>query len=244
MSLQFIRGDSVAPVGHALIYFHADDVVLATYVSVPPIKFDLSAYMPGFLATAMQGMDLGESMVATPIPPIPEEVAGEDYLKSLAERRQDDLIYAGVTMRSDPMRLAAETAELARSYGELYETAYKATADDVASESRAAPRPSEIVRFEGMTQLEQLNELSALTGRMLDSVGAGTPDLDVERQMRALSDVLPAKYRISDLLEDVHQAQPDGQRLAKLYIERAYKLYNEDYLDLERIDKEIEAIHG
>ena len=75
MQLIFERGDRDLPVGHALIYFRDEhDSVVATYVSVPPIKFDLTSYLPGFMTGAMQGMDLGNAMVAAPMPPIPEQV--------------------------------------------------------------------------------------------------------------------------------------------------------------------------
>lgn len=239
MTLQFERGTEQAPVGHALIYFRTDTgSLVATYVSVPPIRFDLSSYMPGFLATAMQGMDLGDGMVAAPMPPIPEEVEGLPYLQALAGRRQDDLVFAGSVSRADVMRLAGETAEAARAYGELY----AAVSDLPSSEAEAArvePDP-----FESMTQQEQINTLTTLTGRLLDSLQAGAADIEVERQMRQLAETLPAKYRVEEMIQAIHRPGDGARRLAELYIERCYKLYNEEYLDLERIDREIEATHG
>src|SRR5436309_3419256 len=112
MQLIFERGQGDAPAGHALIYFKGEDgSILATYVTVPPIKFDLTQFVPGFLKDAMAGMDLGQSVVGTPIPPIPEEMPSLDYLQALAVRRNDDLVSAGGTYRSDPMRLASDTAD-------------------------------------------------------------------------------------------------------------------------------------
>ena len=69
---------------------------------------------------AMQGMDLGNAMVAAPMPPIPEQVPSSEYLQALAERRRDDLIFAGAVNRSNPMQVAAETSEAAREYADLY----------------------------------------------------------------------------------------------------------------------------
>lgn len=238
MSLQFVRGDSRTPVGHALIYFRADDTtIVATYVTVPPIKFEIGKYMPPFLATAMQGMDLGEAMVAQPFPPMPEEVPGEEYLKSLAERRRDDLVFGGSVNRTDPMRLAAETAEAARAYGELYE------AGEEPTQIKPTPMTADIGRFEAMTQPEQLNEFGRLVGRLFDSLRNGSSDEDIERQLRQLAGILPAKYRAQELVDAIAQRGVTAQRLAELYIDRAYKLFNEDYLELERIDREIEAAH-
>jgi hypothetical protein len=247
MHLIFEQGDYDQPTGHALVSFRAEDgAILATYVSVPPISFDLSKFVPGFLAGAMQGMDLdlASSMVAAPMPPIPEEVASVEYLRALAARRRDDLVFAGATMRGDPMRLAAETAEAAREYGDLYGRSPRPEPETspVAFAEFTETADGDVDRFRAMTEQEQLNELTALTGRLRDSLRGGAPDPDVERQMRLLVDVLPAKYRARSLMDSALIPGDRGQRLAELYLERSYKLFREDYLDLERIDREIEAL--
>lgn len=240
MHLIFERGDHDAPAGHALIYFRADDgAVLATYVTIFPIAFDMTQYMPGFLAEAMKGMELGGA-VATPMPPMPEEISSVEYLQALAERRGDDLVFAGGTTRSDPMRGAADAAEAARSYNELYEGSTVPSPD-------AAPAPArdlDAERYSGMTEREKLDELRILTGRLRDSLRDGAPDVDVERQMRLLGDTLPAKYRVSALIDAARTPGDRGQKLAELLLVRSYKLLNEEYLDLEQIDRDIEAIQG
>jgi hypothetical protein len=243
MQLIFERGDRNAPVGHALIYFRADDgAILATYISVPPIHFDLSNYVPPFLKEATQGMGLGMGMgdqiIATPMPPIPEAVPSLEYLHELAERRKDDLIFAGGAMRADPMRLAAETAEAAREYGEMY----GATVPTEPAIGEPVPLPSaDAARYQELTEQERLNELTTLTGRLRDSMRNGAPDPAIERQMEVLAQQLPAKYRTRDLIEAAQIPGERGQRLAELYLERCYKLFREDYLDLDRIDREIET---
>ncbi|HEX6508491.1 MAG TPA: hypothetical protein VF221_12750 [Chloroflexota bacterium] len=240
MQLIFERGDRTSPTGHALIYFtDENNVTVATYVTVPPIQFDLTSYLPGFLTGAMQGLDLGNAMVATPLPPIPEEVAGADYLRSLAERRQDDLVFAGAVNRSDPMRLAADASEAAREYGELYGSSQL---PEPGVPPPATTQDADFSRYAGMSEQEKLNELTMLTGRLRDSMQRGGSDPDIERQMRALGETLPAKYRVSDLITAATVPGERGQRLAQLHLERSFKLYNEDYLDLDRIDREIEAI--
>jgi hypothetical protein len=240
MQLIFERGDRDAPVGHALIYFRSDDTILATYISVPPISFDISKYVPGFMANMMQGMDLGlgDQIVATPLPPIPEEVSSYDHLVALAERRKDDLVFAGGAYRGDPMRLAAETAEAAREYGELYSAA--APIEPEVAASRAAS--ADAARYAEMSEGEKLNELTTLVGRLRDAVGRGQTDPEVEGQLQALAGSLPPKYRPHDVIESAHVFGDRGQKLAELYLERCYKLFHEDYLDLERIDREIEAL--
>jgi hypothetical protein len=239
MNLIFERGEREAPAGHALVYFRADDgAILATYILVPPIAFDLTKFMPTIMAGAMQGLEFGSAMATIPVPPIPEEVPGVEYLEALAVRRNDDLVFAGGTMHSDPMRQMADVSEAAREYSDLY---------GAAPQPEPQARPPEVIDFESaryaqMSEQEHLNELTALIGRLRESLTTGTPDREIERQIQRLTDQLPAKYRGSDLAAAASIPGERGQRLAELYLERSYKLYNEDYLDLERIDHEISAL--
>lgn len=243
MQLIFERGDRDLPVGHALIYFRDEnDAVVATYVSVPPIKFDLASYLPGFMTGAMQGLDLGNAMMAAPMPPIPEQVPGAEYLQALAERRRDDLIYAGAVNRSNPMQVAADTSEATREYGELYMASQ--LPEEGLEAARGTLEDPDVVRYNGLTEQEKLNELSMLTGRLRDSIQRGGADPEIEQQMGALAQTLPHKYRVAEVLAAARVPGERGQRLAQLHLERCYKLYNEDYLDLERIDREIDAVGG
>jgi hypothetical protein len=241
MTLQFDRGDPNAPVGHALIYFRrSDGAIVATSTIVSPIAFDMTGMIPPFLKEMTQGVDLGDAMSMVALPPIPQEVPSEEWLRALADRRQDDLVCGGMIGAGDMHSLMAGTADAVRAYADLYGVIQE-TGSRVESTSPALELDRD--RFAGMTQREQLDALSSLTGRLLDATRSGVADLDVERQMRALAAVLPPKYRADELVEAVHQPGDRAQRLAELYIERAYKLYNEDYLDLERLDREIEAAH-
>ncbi|GAC1507884.1 MAG: hypothetical protein NVS2B16_03830 [Chloroflexota bacterium] len=244
MNLVFERGDRGRPVGHALLYFRSDDgIILATYVNVPPIKFDISKFVPGFLAGAMQGMDLqlGGEIMAQPIPPVAEEVPSHEFLIALAARREDDLVYAGGVVRGDVMRLMAETSEAAQEYGQLY----GALSSEEIAPSAAPPNvETETARFADMTESERLHELTSITGRLRDSLSAGRPDPSLEQELKRLVEFLPAKYRPHAVARAALMPGDMGQRLAALYIERSYKLLNEDYLDLERIDREIDAIES
>ena len=241
MNLIFERGDRDAPVGHALIYFRSDKgAIVATYFSVPPIQFDPTSYLPpamkGMFEGMFEGIPEGEAMVfLPPMPPIPEEVESVEYLHALASRRQDDLVYGGGTMA---LRAPQDAQEAAQSYAELY------AASAVPEQTLAAAAPTELEtdRLSQMSESEQLHELTNLTGRLRDSLRNGSPDPDIERQMRRLAAALPAKYRADALVDAALTPGEKGQRLAELYLERSYKLYNEEYLDLERIDREIEAV--
>jgi hypothetical protein len=243
MSLQFERGDRDAPVGHALIYFRADSgPILAAYASIPPIPFDPTKYLPGIFAGMMQGMDLGEAALVMPTPPVPEEVESIEYLHALAEQRHDDLLYGGTVSLSNPMQLAEVLQVVAREYAEAYRAAMPAIVRETSS---AAPTsgtvPPDDAPFATMSEQERLKELTMLTGRLQDSLPTGA-DPEVEKQMHELAALLPSKYRARELLEAAHVSGERGRKLAGLYLERAYKLYNEEYLDLERLDREIDAL--
>lgn len=241
MHLIFEHGDRDAPAGHALIYF-TDDTgnVFATYVGVPPIPFDLTNFVPPMFAQMFQGMDLGSQSMVAAIPPIPQSVPDIEYLRALAERRRDDLVYAGATMRGDPMRMGADANEAAQAYEELY--SLSAIPQPETEGAAPARVDSELSRFAEMSEREQLDELTTLTGRLRDSMRNGQTDSDTEQQLRQVASLLPAKYRSDALVEAVLTPGDRGQKLAALHLERSYKLYHEDYLDLERIDREIEAI--
>jgi hypothetical protein len=139
------------------------------------------------------------------------------------------------------MRLAAEASEAAREYGDLYQASVPGSVETPAAPPAPAANP-EVERFAEMTESEKLDELTRLTGRLRDSLRAGPPDEMVARQMAGLASTLPAKYRAERLVEVARLPGDKPQRLAQLYLERSYKLYNEDYLDLARIDREIEAL--
>src|SRR5947209_13209611 len=239
MNLIFERGNREAPSGHALLYFRTGaSGVYASYIVVPPISFDPTEFTPPALAPLLQGLDLASMTLATPMPPIPQLVPGAEYLQALAEHRNDDLIFAGDIVVSSPAMLMPEIAEAASQYGELYKSSA------VPDATAPLPPPPAVSRYAGMSEGEKINALTSLTGQLRDSVRSGRPDQDVLDNMRDLIDALPAKYRVSQLIRAAQEPGERGQHLAELYLERCYKLLHEDYLDLERLDREIDALAG
>ena len=98
MALDFERGDSANPGGHALVYFRAYDdesKIYATYLIVPPINIELAKYMPPMFASKISMTDVA-NVSSIPLPPVPEQVESLDLIMALAESRNDDLIYGGI----------------------------------------------------------------------------------------------------------------------------------------------------
>jgi hypothetical protein len=236
MNLIFERGSAEAPAGHALIYFRSgEDAVYASYLIVPPITFDPTDFTPPALAPLLQGLDLGSTMTATPMPPLPQVVSSVEYLMALAERRLDDLIFAGNIVVSSAALLMPEIAEVASQYGELYQQS------SVPEAQSPVPVP-DVSHFEGLSEPDKIRELTSLVGQLRDAIKSGRGETEVVDKMRLLAESLPAKYRVLQLVKAAQRPGDEGQRLAELYLERCYKLLNEDYLDLERIDHEIDAL--
>jgi hypothetical protein len=241
MELTFERGDASRPAGHTLLYFTTGtpERVLATYLVVPPIELNLAKYMPPmFAANLPTGV---EATRPVPLPPIPEEVPGREYLWRLAEARGDDLVYAGSVLDDEPQRMMLETAYAAEAYSQRYE----GYIGHITLEEPAAPQlDAASVLYSVMNEGERLAELTKLTGRLREATERG--DLrgvaETTREMRALVETLASKYRGPRLLSAAQEPGERGRRLCELLLERAYALHREEYLDVGRLDREIEAL--
>src|SRR5260221_4833161 len=98
MQLIFDRGSAQKPRGHALIYFRAsNNVIVATYVVIPPITIDFSKYLPPMFAAQGMAGNLAQASSVVPLPPVPETVGSYESLEILAQQRDDDLVFAGAT---------------------------------------------------------------------------------------------------------------------------------------------------
>ena len=107
MDLNFDKGDSQNPRGHALLYFRVDtepDKVYATYVVTLPVKSDLTKYVPPFLASHLGNMPLND-LSAFAMPPVPEALGSLEELERLSQLRSDDLVYGGSMFSFDLARI-------------------------------------------------------------------------------------------------------------------------------------------
>src|SRR5919106_4907430 len=121
MDLNFERGDSQRPKGHALIYFRVNtepDKVYATYVVTLPVKADLSKYVPPFLATHLGSVPLSD-FSAFAMPPVPEPVDSYQELERLSQLRDDDLVYGDSMFSFDLPRMMEAVTGAGQSYSQL-----------------------------------------------------------------------------------------------------------------------------
>ena len=79
--------------------------------------------------------------------------------------------------------------------------------------------------------------------RFGDSLGHDTRLLtEVSGQLRMLASTLPEKYRAEQLVEAAIQPNEVGAHLAQLYIQRAYRLLDEDYINIPPIEQQIREL--
>jgi hypothetical protein len=250
MRLIFERGSEQRPKGHALMYFlNADGGgVLATYVVIPPISIDFSKYLPPMFAGQGMAANLAQASSIVPLPPVPESVASVETLRVLAEQRDDDLVLAGEGSAGNVEQLLTHTTEAAQLYFHMY--------GDFSRTFPAAPPPETVEAVEGpsseeltftlMGERDRLGELAKLAGTLRYAL-----DVSDERQaketsdrMRLLAKHMAPKYWADRAVEAASTPGANSGRLSELYLERGYKLLDEDYAAVARLDDQIREASG
>ncbi|HEU0028545.1 MAG TPA: hypothetical protein VFQ25_15650 [Ktedonobacterales bacterium] len=255
MSLHFELGDADQPRGHAILYARlAGGGVryVATYCVILPISFSIGKFLPPILGGQIPMEELGEAGSASPmpIPPMLEDVESVASLRMLAERRGDDLCDLGVLLITDDTQRLAFAAEAAAEYGRAYAT-YAARWPSEPAPAASEPIPLTDADARDMVasllpERDRLGDLARLIGqsryamevhdqRQLDEVGA---------QMRRLAATLPEKYRADQLVAAALRSDAEGAQLAELYLQRAYKLLDEDYISIPPIEQRIRELRG
>lgn len=255
MSMRFLRGDAQAPKGHAIFIARSTSdprVVYCTYCIVPPIPMSLAKYLPPMFAAQISPEDLGEagsSMKGMPIPPMLEEGKTLEQLEELAERRDDDLCDIGTVSAQDQgarLQMAALSSE---EYGQIYEK-YASSFSRLSSSSTAAsigePIPiddldADELLLQSMSDRQILAELGKLIG-MARYALEGRDMLQVrqtQQRMQRIADRLVEKYRGSQLVAAAVDPNERGAQLASLYLNRAYKLLDEEYAEIPDIERAI-----
>jgi hypothetical protein len=257
MAVRFETGDPDRPKGHALLYFRSaanQEEILATYVVVLPIAINVAKYIPPAFAARMQQPT--SAVAATALPPIPEAVESLAYVRRLAEYRGDDVLDGGV-MEADPERLMFATHEVSQEYAGRYQQAVEqlpasgapragGPAGEPAGEQEGGPPDEDTLRWMFLSEKERIGELAKLTGQLRYAVDGGDEHLtrSTLAQIEKLKAQLPEKYRIGEFLVAARRQGDIGRRLAELYIERCYKLSNEEYEALANLDREIAALEA
>ena len=245
IGLTFDRGDPNQPKGHALLYFHdaADQQkILATYVVVLPISMDMAKYIPPMLAAQMAHITAQEFSVFA-VPPVPEEVKDYNQLRHLGEIRGEDIIDGGSLPTEDVTTTIQQVNEAIQGYAQMY-SSY------IAQSPAASPQESGVgvdeVLFGLMSERDRLGELSKLVSKLRYASERDDQALmqDTEAEVLTLAKHLPEGYRIGDLLAAAKDTSERGTQLAHLYLDRCYKLCDEDYAALKELDEAIARLQS
>jgi len=254
MQLKFDLGDPQAPRGHAIVYAHAGEDrshILATYCVVLPIQFSIGKFLPPMLAgqLPLEGLQDPEAMSVVPIPPILEDAPALAHLHLLAERRGDDLCDIGTIFIRDDGQRMSYAAEACQSYAQLfaeYVQRWPSVADELpASESTPLDDLNvEEVLAGVLSERDRLTDLARMVGQARYARDGHDQRLldEVTQSMRRLARTLPEKYRANQLVDVLSRSDATSSRLAELYVQRAYKLADEEYADIPAIDSEIRAL--
>ncbi len=250
MTLTFEIGDAGKPRGHAILYYGSPGgEITATYVLVLPISMDMGKYLPPLLASqlgAVAGSAMGEGLGSFAAPPVPEVVEGVAYLERLAGLRGDDLIWGGNVALGDMAAAMQEAAEAVQEYARLY---------GVYVDSGEAPEPAsehdkmgelsgsgvQDVLYGLMSERNRLGELSKLVGTMRfasDREDAGLVE-ETDASLGALQRLLPEHYWAGKVRSAAQDTSDNGAQLAQLYVERCYKLLDEDFSAVEELERRI-----
>ncbi len=267
MDLIFDNGDSQNPRGHALLYFRVDtepDTVYATYVVTLPVKSDLTKYVPPFLASHLGNMPLSD-LSAFAMPPVPEAVGSFSELERLSHLRGDDLVYGGSMFSFDLARMMETATEAVQVYSSLCsdslamnssptEGAAAAISEELRETLQAPPEPEpepeeeqddslnvNEVLFSFMSESDKLSELSKLLGRLRFAVDGSDQSAseEVSAEITVLARHLPENFKVGELLEVAKDNSERSSQLAKLYIDRCFRLSAGEELAATELDAQI-----
>ena len=245
MDVTFERGDPQRPKGHALAYFRTQlepDVVYATYIIVLPVSVDFTKYVPPFLASHVGNVPLSE-LSAFSLPPVPEAIASHQELHHLAEIRDDDLLYAGSMYSFDLPAMMQAASDAVQYYAELWSDRMKPTTALEASTEDDHSSVNEVL-YSLMNQPDRLAELSKLVSSLRFAVEGNDTHTgaEMEEEIKLLGRHLPEHYYIASLLLAVRDSSARGAQLAKLYLDRCYRLSNRDEVAAKELEDRIEAL--
>jgi hypothetical protein len=248
MQLAFERGDPKRPRGHAVVYFRATtdpNMILASYVVVPPISMDFSKFVPPMFAAQLPGLFASGPQVF-PLPPIPEKVESMAWVEALAASREDDLVECGTADPMDIQRLLTLMSDVAGEYGKLYEN--RAPLED------SAPPPADDTSVSSvdvdelfmslMSDSEKVGRLAKMTGTVRYAVEGNDQALleETVQEMERVGRHLAFRYKVAELIAAARDPEPRNGRLAELLLQRCYKLAAEEYDALKALDLEIDAL--
>ena len=241
MPLEFKLGSEEAPRGHALVYctdINDPKRVAASYAVHLPLTMDVTRYIPPFMSGLLD--KITTDMSALILPPIPQDVPSLDWLIEEAERRGDDLIFAGALSFENPEALMLGFSALMAEYKAYCENRPKVTETAEKTLPQKGGDVDDLI-YSLMPEAELLKEATTLLSEARyalegNDTGAATA---AEGRLRSIAKVLPENRLINKLVDFAAENTPTSLELANLYLERAYSLHREEYLKVSELESKI-----
>jgi hypothetical protein len=258
MQLRFLQGNAQAPKGHAILFARNSanpQHVFAVYCIVLPIRFSIGKFLPPILAAQMppEGLSEAAAMNFVPIPPMLEDTESLEQLERLAELRGDDLCEIDISVQADDdaarLRLPAEAGEVYANLYTSYANAFIGQREPARSIQQGSDVPLDDLDVEALlgsvlSERDRLNELAKLIGTARYALDGKDTRLlrETEQKLRRTAGPLAEKYKASELIKAALEPGERGWKLAQLYLERGYKLVDEQYAEIPRIEREIREL--
>ena len=243
MDLIFDQGNQAQPRGHAILYYGSGNEILATYMVILPLKVDFAKYIPPVLASQVKAQGL-EEFSAFAIPPVPEATESYQFLEELARLRGDDLVFGGQLPSNDFLEAAQRVNDAVQSYTKLCQQWTESQhATGTPAQEPSGPSVDEVL-FSMMGEKDKLGELAKLVGKLQFAVEVKDARLmeEAEKEISTLARYLPEEYHVHRIIESAERSTGNGPRLAQLYLERCYKLADQDSAGLQRVEQTIREL--
>ena len=249
----FDLGDSNNPKGHALVYFTVStepEKVYSSYIVILPLKSDLSKYVPPFLASTLGDIP-SDNFTAFSMPPAPEDNYSLQQLRELANMRSDDLINGGSIFSYDVTRLMELANNTVQEYSSTYSDKEISESDTISIDTQNDLEPAQdtsfdvnTVLFDLMTEKDKLSEVTKLLSKLKFSQDSDDTIMAEETtaELQSISKYLPSNFKISELIRAATNMKPNGLIIASLYLDRCYKIAEEDYESVKKLDEQIDSL--
>ena len=249
MGIEFEKGSSEAPKGHALLYFRSSpdpDEIWVTYLVILPISVDVSKYVPPFLMNQV-GDAAPKDLSAFAFPPAPERLGNHAALEEMAAKREDDILFGGTINPSDVPSAMMSINDAIQKYADIYTevVGIAGQAEEESQEETSGLAVDEVL-YGLMSEGDKLGELTKMIGRLRFAVEGSDTGLveEAEQEIGRVAKHLPDNLSIPQLVQAAKSADSRGAKLAELYLQRCYHLVQEEYGKLGQVEEKIKEVEG
>ena len=224
----------------------------ACYLVILPIDMDIAKFIPPFMSGPL-GKVGNMDMNCIVLPPMPQEAPGLEWLEIIAEQRNDDLICGGTQRLDDVNHIMLVLHSMTESYKALCDSFFDPYHADTETEwadstvsgiSESALGNPNALSYANKSEEGLLQELTALLGAIRYAV-QGSDSKGIEQatsNLRAIAELLPDNRKINTLVKLAVSQFPNADKLAALYLDRAYALFHENYLQVREIEEQISQL--